>query len=107
MMLSDAELQELTTLAQAATQHRWQWGHSATSTLEAATAYVADQLAKSEETDIQMVFVGQDDPRVVAITGNGPTSAANARYITALWPGVVLALIHEVQAARRRADGPR
>lgn len=106
IQLSDADLEELTALAGAATQHRRQWGHSGTGTLEDASAYIIDQLAKAEESDIQMVFIGQDDPRVVAITGNGPTSAANAQYITALCPGVILSLIREVQAARR-ADGSR
>jgi len=106
LTLSNTDLEELSALAQAATQARWQWGHSGTGTLEEAVTYVTDQLAKSEETDVQMIFIGGDDTRVVAITGNGPTSEANARYITALWPGVVLALVREVQAARR-ADGPR
>ncbi len=105
-ILSDAVLDELTELAQAATNQRWQWGHSATTTLEEATAYVADQLAKSDQSDIQMIFVGDPaipgDTRVVAITGNGPTSEANARYITALSPDVMLSLVREVRAARRR-----
>lgn len=104
MILTDANLVELADRARAATQETWQWGHSGTETHEDAEQYLIDSLRHSDQTDVQMVFVGDPEgtTRVVCYTGNGPTSEANAAYLACLEPALVIALCDELRNARHK-----
>lgn len=106
MHISDADLAGLIDRARAASQEPWQLGHSGTTSLEEAAAYVADTIAKSDQPNLHMVFVGDSTvegaTRVVAFTGNGPTSEANAFYLACLEPRHIIALCEELQSARQR-----
>lgn len=108
--LSQADLDELEALARAASQQRWEVGHSATGTLEDAVAWTERTLAQSDATDLYMVFYGdpaiEGDTRVVALTGNGPTSEANADYLYAVQPQNllrILAAYRQIQAELTKA----
>lgn len=94
-------LDELERLAQAAVQEEWQTGYSGTSTHQDALDWLKGIMAKSDNTDIHCVFVGnpevEEDTRIVAVTGNGPNSAAHAHYLYAVQPAHILALIREVR----------
>jgi hypothetical protein len=106
MVLSDSDLAELADRARAATQEPYRWGHSGTETHEAAIAYMDDALGMSDSADIHMVFVG--DPtvegatRIVAYTGNGPTSEANATYLSCMTPETIIAICDELRNARHQ-----
>ena len=106
MTISDEDLAGLADRARAATQEPWQWGHSATTTLEEAVQYMTDTLARHDAPDIHMVFVGDPNAegatRVVAYTGNGPTNEANAAYLACLEPTNVIAICDELRAARHQ-----
>lgn len=99
-LISQDDLQGLYDLANAATQEPWALGHSGTDTHEAAIAYVTDVLTKSDQADLWMVFIGnpgiEGDTRVVAYTGNGPTSEANARYLANLSPENLRTLVVQI-----------
>jgi hypothetical protein len=99
-LISRDDLQGLYDLANAATQEPWAIGHSGTQTHEEAIAYITDALTKSDRTDLWMVFIGnpeiEGDTRVVAYTGNGPTSEANARYLANLSPENLRTLVVQI-----------
>lgn len=61
----------------------WQWGISPTNTLEEAVAYFRDAMAHHESGQFHLVFheTPNGETKLIAITGNGPTSPANARLI--------------------------
>lgn len=99
-LISQDDLQGLYDLANAATQEPWQLGHSGTETLEAAVAYITDALTKSDQPDLWMVFVGnaevEGNTKIVAYTGNGPTSEANARFLANLSPENLRTLVMQI-----------
>jgi hypothetical protein len=105
MPFSENDFDELEALARAASQEPWQWGHSATETHEDAIKWATETIAASDATDLHMVYYGnpeiEGDTRVVAYTGNGPTSEANARYLQAAQPAHVLAMLEMLRGARR------
>lgn len=100
-------LDELERLATAATQEPWGWGHSGTETVEDAIRFAAEVVEKSymitDRADLWLVYTGDPDAengtRLVAYTGNGPTSEANSAYLTAVQPRNVLALIQQLRRA--------
>lgn len=100
--ITNAVLDELTEIAEAATQDEWKWGHTGTDTLEAAVAWMAETISKRDSPDLWMVFCGDPDnePITPAYTGNGPTSEANARYLCAAQPMNVYRLITEIKRGR-------
>src|SRR4051812_36259361 len=100
--ITDAVLDELTVIAESATQDEWQFGHTGTADHEAAIVYMADMISKRDSADLWMVFCGDPDkePIVPAYTGNGPTSEANAYYLCAAQPVNVLRLIAEIKRER-------
>ena len=95
-------LDELTVIAEAATQDEWRWGHTGTETLEAACAWLIEAISKRDDPDLWMAFALDHDGETVtpAFTGNGPTSEANARYIVAAQPANVVRLITEIKRGR-------
>ena|ERR1051325_4071015 len=99
-LISQDDLQGLYDLANAATQEPWALGHSGTQTHEEAIAYITEVLTKSDATDLWMVFVGnptiEGDTKIVAYTGNGPTSEANARYLANLSPENLRTLVLQI-----------
>lgn len=104
--------EELLKLAHAATPGGWWHGHSSTKTMEAAKDYSANAIESNPtETDLWLVGVGSCEEKkrssITALTGNGPTSRANAEYIAAVSPDVVIALMERVklaEAALREAN---
>lgn len=69
--------------------------HSGTETLEDAVAWMTEVLSHSDAPDLWGVFCGNPDdrPAIPAMTGNGPTSEANARYLVAVQPRTMLKLL--------------
>jgi hypothetical protein len=96
-------LDELRRITLAASNYDWEWWHSGTETQEAALSYIADILAHSDRTDLNLVGFTDDGeiPFTVAITGNGKDSEANARFMCAAQPVNVFRLLDEI--ARLRA----
>lgn len=100
--ITDADLDQLTACAEAATQDEWLFGHSGTTTLEEACAWMSEIISHCDSPDIWGVFCGDPDkPAIPATTGNGPTSEANARYLAAVQPANVLKLITAMRRDRR------
>ena len=99
-------LDELRKIVLQASMYDWSWGHSDTETHEAAVAYVAEMIAKSDATDLQLIIFEDDggDTKAVGLTGNGKDSAANARFICAAQPVNVIRLLDEI--ARLKAARP-
>ena len=100
--VTDAMLEELTLITEAATQDEWKWGHTGTETLEAACAWMTETIGKRDNPDLWMAFCGDPDGETIttAFTGNGPTSEANARYLVAAQPINVYRLITEIKRGR-------
>lgn len=105
--LSDSDLEGLEQLARAASQELWSIGASRTETHEEAVAYVTKSIAASDVANLWMVFYGDEDPRVVCYTGNGPTSEANAFYLANVQPRNLLALIEDLRAAYAEIAQPK
>lgn len=104
--ISDALLVELRAIAHAASQYDWEWGHSGTTTQEDALAYLAEMLAHSDRTDLNIVGYNDDGeiPYTVAVTGNGHDSEANARFICAAQPINVIRLLDEIARLKQRLE---
>ena len=92
-------LDDLRKIALSASMYDWGWGHSGTTTQEAALEYMAEMLAHSDRTDLNLVMFNDDGeiPYAVAITGNGKDSEANARFICAAQPVNVVRLLDEIK----------
>jgi hypothetical protein len=93
-------MDELERLARAATQDSWWWAKFEAETHEEMVQFVATGLAGSDSTRLNVIAVGdegQPDYRMIAYTGNGPTSAANSEYVMAVQPRSVLTLIAYVR----------
>jgi hypothetical protein len=110
LSFSDEQLDEMARLARAATQEPWQWGHSGTETLEDAVQYATEQIEKTylltDRTDLWMAFHGDPNveggTKIIAFTGNGLTSEANAAYLMAAQPQNLIVLIDELRRARAK-----
>lgn len=104
--LTPEQLADLERLAQAASSEEWQsgkWEHASHSEL---LAYLSVAIRGRESTDLHGVWIAKEEGnRFTAITGNGPTSEANAAYIAAANPATVLQLIGQVRAAEAVDDG--
>ena len=96
--ITDDLLAELRRITLAASNYDWEWTHSGTETQEAAFDYIAEMLAHSDRTDLNLVMFNDDGeiPYTVAITGNGKDSEANARFICAAQPVNVFRLLDEI-----------
>lgn len=104
------DLAALEALAEAATPTDW---HAATPADDCPERTAAEYLAKTcanpdrHPTHLHAVWVpelseGDGKPNlIIAFTGDGPTSQANAAYIAAAHPGTVLWLIREVKRLDR------
>jgi hypothetical protein len=97
--IAQSTLDELRVITLAASNYDWEWTHSGTATQEAALEYMADMLAHSDRTDLNLVMFNDDGeiPYAVAITGNGKDSEANARFICAAQPVNVFRLLAEIE----------
>ncbi len=100
--IDPALLDELRSVTLAASSYDWSWGHSGSATHEAAVQYVADSVMLSDRTDLELVLFEDDGggTKMVAITGNGRDSAANARFICAAQPVNVFRLLAEIARLR-------
>jgi hypothetical protein len=100
--ITDEVLEELTVICEAATQDEWKLGHTGTETLEAAATWMTETLSKRDSADVWLVFCGDPDGENItpAVTGNGPTSEANAVYLCAVQPINVYRLITEIKRGR-------
>ncbi len=106
--ITDADLARFMAIADAASPEPWQWGHTGTKTVEDAIVFVTENVTSTYEAtdiaDLSCVFVGDPDvsgsTKLVTITGNGPTSRANAEYIAAAQPRNVQCLITEIRRQR-------
>jgi hypothetical protein len=93
-------MDEVEQLARAATQDSWWWAKFEGENHEDMVQFVATGLAGSDSTRLNVIAVGtegQPDYRMVAYTGNGPTSAANSEYVMAVQPRSLLTLIAYVR----------
>lgn len=102
--IDDNLLSELRSIALAASMYDWEWGQSGTETHEAAVEYFAESVRQSDRTDLNLIAYNDDGeiPFIVAYTGNGKDSEANARFICAAQPVNVIRLLDEI--ARLRGD---
>ena len=101
------DLKKLRKAAEAATQGDWWLGHSDTKTIKAAKKYFSNLLDwNPTNSDLWMVGVGnwknKNECVITALTGNGPTSEANADFISLSSPQTVLALLDELEAAEEQ-----
>lgn len=102
--LTDDMIDRWLDVACAATPNDWQRGASP----EDGRAYMLETYDKRAAGPVGCVHI--DDPErpgeslIVAITGNGPTSEANARHIAYSSPRNVVLVLRELRAARDRID---
>lgn len=106
-LITNEQIAQWRELADAASFADWQVGHTATETHEAAAAFMAESIAKSDKTDLWMVCFGERDENnvineaiTVAYTGNGPTSEANAYYLAACKPQNIYNVLSALLRAR-------
>lgn len=95
MILTHDDLNQIERAAQAATIDTWQVGHTDTQNIDETVARLAEAVQNHDTPDLWVVFVGDPDDNpitVPAITGNGPTSQANAEYLEMAQPRNVLLL---------------
>jgi hypothetical protein len=96
LVLYREEVDQLEELARAATLDDWQVGRSGTETIEDAVQWMADTIRKRDDPELWMVFIGdhtvENGTLMPAYTGNGPTSRANAEYLAAAQPRILLKL---------------
>ncbi len=94
-------LQHVLDAADNATQEEWVWGHSGTTTRQGAFQYSRDMIERGIDDDLHGVFVDRAGVMLcVALTGNGPTSEANARYLNLVEPANIHSLVTELVRTR-------
>ena len=99
--ISDDQLSAWLEVAGAASPAALQYGPSRGDGRE----FILDAYNKGPAGSVHTVWYGDpDDALIVAVTGNGPTSEANAKHIAWSSPRNVAALIAEVRALRRHYD---
>lgn len=95
--MREEELREIEAIAKASTPGDLKWGMESFESLDALLAKVRETFARAESLELHSVFRSDSDMSVfVALTGNGPTSSANARFIAGA-RGAVLALVFEIR----------
>ena len=95
--ITDEQLAAWRAVAGAASLDAFQYGASSGD----GRAFVLDCYDKGPSGPVHTVWFGDpDDAAIVAVTGNGPTSAANAKHFAWSSPRNVTALIDEVRALR-------
>lgn len=100
---SEADLQELAQAALASTPGALRWGQDTYATEDDAVAAFRSCLAKAPALDLNSVFLDRpEDLLIVAVTGNGPTSAANARFFCGA-RAAVLGLVGTVRTLQAQA----
>lgn len=113
--ITDSDLDFLEQLARAASVGPWSLGLSPTATIAEAVVYMTKSVEQGDTPQLWMVALGQEpaieastEPvPIVAYTGNGPTSEANARYLANVQPQNVLTLIAALRQAWREARAAR
>ena len=99
--ISDDQLSAWMEVAGAASPAALQYGPSRGD----GRAFILDAYNKGPSGPVHAVWFGDpDDALIVAVTGNGPTSEANAKHIAWSSPRNVAALIAEVRALRHHCD---
>lgn len=87
------------TVAESASPDAFQYGPSG----DDGRSFLVECYDKGQAGPVHAVWFGDsDDSLIVAITGNGPTSEANARHIAWSSPRNVIALIAEVRELRSK-----
>jgi hypothetical protein len=109
-VMDDERLKKIEALAAASTDGNLLWGRETFASQAEAIAKLAETLAKSESLELHSVF--RDDPdmaRFAAYTGNGPTSAANARFFAGARRVVLelVARVRELEAALESRRGAK
>lgn len=94
---------ELRALAEKATPGPWDAARSPEGGLAQCVASFTEVFLAGpvQRPEIYMVNSTPEIDRTVAITGNGPTSPDNARYIAAASPDRILKLLAVLDAAKR------
>lgn len=87
-MLSPKDLDTVEHFFGQSSQGPWDYAQFSSTTIGEHIALMTDMLTKSAGKALYGVTIPQegkaseDEPRIVALTGNGPTSAENAQFIT-------------------------
>ncbi len=85
-------------VASRASRERWCYGTSG----DDGRAYMLECFDRGEAGPVGTVFL--EDDRVIAITGNGPTSEANAKFIAWSCPANVMAALDALADARTEIE---
>ncbi|WP_269934808.1 ead/Ea22-like family protein [Serratia liquefaciens] len=101
MKLQD-EFSELKAAALAATQGKWEMGAMPVTGQFGATSYIMS-LVINTKGDSNLVHAVAAGVRCTAVTGTGPNSEHNARYIAAASPAVVLSLLAELEKTQKES----
>ncbi|MFS7242302.1 ead/Ea22-like family protein [Serratia proteamaculans] len=99
MKLQD-EFSELKAAALAATQGKWEMGTMPVTGQLGAASHIMS-LVIYTKGDSNLVHAVTAGVRCTAVTGTGPNSEHNARYIAAASPTVVLSLLAELEKAQQ------
>lgn len=105
--LTDEQLASWLAIAKAAGPHEpWQYGASQETDPDEVARSWRETYDKNPPGPIHIVHVPQDNGEglYVAITGNGPTSAANAEFIAWCSPDNVTALLEDLRLTRDERD---
>lgn len=105
--MTGEQIQRARSLINSASKGPAVWAADPDDTHDKAVARFAEHLSKSDLSVCHIVEVMSDDEmRCLAMTGNGPTSAENARYIVgSLDPAIGwAATLDEVDRLQRLAD---
>lgn len=84
----------------------WEYAQFASTTIDEHIALITDMLTKTAGDDLFGVIVPQpgkaaeDEPWIIALTGNGPTSSENAQFVT-MAHEILPRLIHELRMYQR------
>jgi hypothetical protein len=109
--ISETDLQECEALFKAATQAPVELGISPEfiDTPEKLAEMCRLMFARGKEMRVWQAYTGDvDDALVVAMTGNGPTSEANARFITLAfraWPKLIQEIRDQRALLSAKTDG--
>lgn len=108
--LTDEQLASWLAVAKAAGPHEpWQYGKSQETDPDDVARSWRETYDKNPPGPIHIVHVpqGNDEGLYVAITGNGPTSAANAKFIAWCSPDNVATLLEDLCLTRDERDTAR
>jgi hypothetical protein len=103
--VTNEELDTLWDFASRATKNEWQWAKTPTHTRLAAAWWMIRTIFHNKGGCMWGVLVGSvDDPRWVAVTGNGSDSKANSAYLVAVQPSNIRNLCEALIQERARAN---